>query len=158
MCLVYHISSLGYTTRVKVTAKNEADLTKIAGRIAKNLRPGDVVALSGPLGAGKTTFSQHLLKALGYAGPVTSPTFVIEQRYPVNYRGIALVLHLDLYRLEAKDLKQLDWADYLETDHQVTLIEWPEVASAYLPPRTKTITIKIIDAKEREFTLTDPSH
>lgn len=140
---------------MKKTAKNTADLAKIAGRIAKKLRPGDVVALSGPLGAGKTTFTQYLLKAMGYAEPVTSPTFVIEQRYPVNYNGIMTVLHLDLYRLRGRNLPELDWAEYLTANQQLTLIEWPEIAAPYLPSTVKTITIEIIDAKTRQFTLPD---
>ncbi len=155
MNVVYHTLPLLYNISVKIIAKNEADLAAMAVRIAKKVQPSDVITLSGPLASGKTTLTQHILRAMGYAGWVSSPTFVIENRYPVNWQGITTVLHLDLYRLTEKDLPQLDWADYTEADRQLTIIEWPDVAKGLLPPEAKTISIRIIDAKTREFTLPD---
>ena len=101
------------------------DATEAAGaRLAERLAPGDVVLVSGELGAGKTTFVRGAARALGVSGPVTSPTFTIGRRYAARVP----VSHLDLYRLEGlghEDPALL--ADYLTPD-AVAFVEWPEKA------------------------------
>ncbi len=142
---------------MKITA-TEPDLLGLARVLIVKFKPGDVVTFSGPLGAGKTTLIQQILKTMGYAGPVNSPTFVLEHRYPVSFRQIKTVLHLDFYRLTEKDLVHFDWDDYLASDHQLTLIEWPKVAKKYLPAKTKSVTIEILDAKTRRITVSSARH
>jgi tRNA threonylcarbamoyladenosine biosynthesis protein TsaE len=104
----------------------------VAAALAARLRPGDVVLVSGEMGAGKTTFVRGACRALGVAGAVTSPTFTIARRYD----GSVPVSHLDLYRLgdlDAEDPALL--ADELGED-RVAFVEWPEVGSpAGLDPR-----------------------
>ena len=104
--------------------------TEAAGAgIAARLQGGDVVVVSGELGAGKTTLIRGASRALGVRGPVTSPTFTIGQRYD----GRIPVFHLDLYRLgtlEGEDPALLE--DYLAPD-AVTFIEWPGLAEPELP-------------------------
>jgi tRNA threonylcarbamoyladenosine biosynthesis protein TsaE len=106
-----------------------AETEALAGRLASGLRPGDVVLLSGDLGAGKTTFVRGAAAALGATGPVTSPTFTIGQRY----EGPVPVSHLDLYRLgeglgdEEPGLLE----DYL-TPSAIAFVEWPEAAEPEL--------------------------
>ncbi len=101
----------------------------LAGRLAEEFCPGDVVLISGDLGAGKTTFVRGAVAALGAAGPVTSPTFTIGQRY----EGPVPVSHLDLYRLGEgladEEPGLLD--DYL-TSGSIAFVEWPEAAEAEL--------------------------
>ena len=101
------------------------DETEAAGAaLARRLRPGDVVLVSGELGSGKTTFVRGAARALGVVGPVTSPTFTIGHVLP----GRVEVAHLDLYRLGSlagEDPALLD--DYL-TAERVAFIEWPELA------------------------------
>jgi tRNA threonylcarbamoyladenosine biosynthesis protein TsaE len=100
----------------------------LGARLAERLGPGDVVVVSGDLGAGKTTLIRGACRALGVEGPVTSPTFTIGQRY----RGRLPISHLDLYRLEGierEDPALLD--DYLTPD-AVAFVEWPAVAEARL--------------------------
>jgi tRNA A37 threonylcarbamoyladenosine biosynthesis protein TsaE len=116
------------------------ELAALAEKVATQLRPGDVLALTGQLAAGKTTLTKQILTAMGYKGSVTSPTFVIEHRYPVKFQRIKEVIHLDLYRLSSGDLKEFDW---------------PEIAAPYLPPHTKVINLKIIDEHTRQLTLPD---
>jgi tRNA threonylcarbamoyladenosine biosynthesis protein TsaE len=97
-----------------------ADETEAAGaQLARRLRPGDVVLVSGELGAGKTTFVRGAARALGFAGRVTSPTFTIGQIYAADGVEIA---HLDFYRAPSPDLAILD--DYL-TPARVGFVEWP---------------------------------
>jgi tRNA threonylcarbamoyladenosine biosynthesis protein TsaE len=97
-------------------------------RLAEHLAAGDVVVVSGELGAGKTTFVRGACRALGVAEPVTSPTFTVGHLYP----GRVPVAHLDLYRigsLEDEDPALLE--DYL-TPERIAFVEWPGVASRSL--------------------------
>jgi tRNA threonylcarbamoyladenosine biosynthesis protein TsaE len=106
--------------------------TEAAGeKLAAGLGAGDVVVVSGDLGAGKTTLIRGACRALGVEGPVTSPTFTIGQRYS----GRVPVSHLDLYRLgglEGEDPALLD--DYLDPA-SVAFLEWPAVAEPELAGR-----------------------
>ena len=100
-------------------------------------RPGDVVAVSGELGAGKTTFVRGAARALGVTGPVSSPTFTIGHRYEAP----TPVAHLDLYRLAGIDAEE--WGD-LEPyfDGTVAFVEWPEHGGDWLPHRAAVVTLE----------------
>jgi tRNA threonylcarbamoyladenosine biosynthesis protein TsaE len=106
-----------------------AETEALGARIAERLQPGDVVLLSGDLGAGKTTLIRGACRALGITTPITSPTFTIGQRYG---GGRMPVSHLDLYRLgslEDEDPALLD--DYLRPDG-VAFVEWPGAGEGHL--------------------------
>jgi tRNA threonylcarbamoyladenosine biosynthesis protein TsaE len=106
---------------------NSGEQTEALGaQLAATLEPGDVILISGELGAGKTTFVRGAARALGVEGPVTSPTFTIGQRHPAS-GAVAWVSHLDLYRLSSLRDEDPDLlADYLGPD-TVAFIEWPAV-------------------------------
>ncbi len=108
----------------KLISPSAAETEALGARVAERLGPGDVVVVSGALGAGKTTLIRGACRALGVEGPVTSPTFTIGQRY----RGGRLpVSHLDLYRLESlEDEEPALLDDYLGPD-VVAFVEWPAV-------------------------------
>ncbi|MFC7329411.1 tRNA (adenosine(37)-N6)-threonylcarbamoyltransferase complex ATPase subunit type 1 TsaE [Marinactinospora rubrisoli] len=109
---------------VAVTAATDADMRALARRIAAGLRAGDLLILSGPLGAGKTTFAQGLGEGLGVRGPITSPTFIIARVHPSLVGGPALV-HADAYRLGGpEEIEDLDLEAALEDS--VTAVEWGE--------------------------------
>ena len=131
------------------------DLPELATKIVAQLRPGDVLALSGPLASGKTTLTQAILKAMKYQGRVTSPTFVLEKHYPVDFNGISDVIHLDFYRLQPSQLASFGWQDYLGQPDTLTIIEWPEVGVDYLPKQTKLIKLEIIDDQTRRLSSDD---
>jgi tRNA threonylcarbamoyladenosine biosynthesis protein TsaE len=106
-----------------------AETEALGAELAAMVTPGDVVLVSGEVGAGKTTLIRGACRALGIEAPVTSPTFTIGQRYE---GGRLAVAHLDLYRLESLEMEDpalLD--DYLEPDG-VAFIEWPAVAAPAL--------------------------
>jgi tRNA threonylcarbamoyladenosine biosynthesis protein TsaE len=118
-------------------SRSAAETEEIGARLASELRPGDVVLVSGELGAGKTTLIRGACRALGVEGPVRSPTFTIGSRY----RGRVAVTHLDLYRLDdlaAEVPGLLD--DYLVPD-AVTFIEWPDAAGQGLEQVARRVRI-----------------
>ena len=104
-------------------------LADVAAQLAPILRAGDVIALYGDLGAGKTTFARGLLRGLGWAGEVPSPTYTLVQAYePPDVR--VPVWHVDLYRLEVPD--DADALGLFETDAAL-VIEWPQRLGDRLP-------------------------
>jgi tRNA threonylcarbamoyladenosine biosynthesis protein TsaE len=129
---------------VELTTSSPEETEALAGRLASVLRPGDVVAVSGELGAGKTTFVRGACRALGVTGPVTSPTFTIGHRY----EGRVAVSHLDLFRFAA--VSPAEWGD-LEPyfDGAVCFVEWPEAAGAGLPPVSVSVRLRHVDPTHR---------
>nr|WP_277869309.1 tRNA (adenosine(37)-N6)-threonylcarbamoyltransferase complex ATPase subunit type 1 TsaE [Actinopolymorpha singaporensis] len=115
---------LGKRLPVEVTAGSVEDTQEVGRRLAKILRAGDLVLLTGELGAGKTTLTQGIGAGLGVRGQVTSPTFVIARAHPSTVGGPPLV-HVDAYRLGG--VAELDDLD-LDTsvDDAVTVVEWGE--------------------------------
>ena len=108
-------------------------------QFAKSLREGDLVALSGELGAGKTHFSKGLVAGLGCDDDVTSPTFALVQEY---LSGPVPVFHFDFYRIDsAAELISLGWDDYLE-ERGIVIAEWAEKFPELLPPTTTRIRLQ----------------
>ena len=103
-----------------------AAMEALGARIATRLRPGDVVALSGPLGSGKTTIARAIIAALGHQGEVPSPTFTIVETYDLD----PPLVHADFYRLEhPREAEELGLDDY--RDGAALIAEWPEKAGGF---------------------------
>jgi len=117
----------------------------VAADIAPMLRPGSILALSGPLGAGKTTFVQALAAMLGASRNPKSPTFTMLRTYVVDYHGVTRLLHLDAYRIENEaDLLPLDLDEELLESGTILIIEWPEKMPGWLAKHPhQTLEIKI---------------
>ena len=114
--------------------------------LAKHLSAGDIILLNGDLGAGKTTLTQFIGKAMGVKRNINSPTFNIIK----SYQGNAFKLHhMDCYRLEDSE-EDLGFDEYFE-DEAVTLIEWSEFIESYLPNNHLTINIKTINETKRQI-------
>jgi tRNA threonylcarbamoyladenosine biosynthesis protein TsaE len=107
--------------------RNQEETQALAQEILPFLTPGAVFLLEGPLGAGKTTFVRGVLRALGYDGPVKSPTFNLVQEYATN----PPLIHADLYRLTG--CEGLGLEDFLDT--HAFFIEWPHVGTALFHPQ-----------------------
>lgn len=119
---------------------DETATLAFGARLAESLRAGDVVALSGPLGAGKTTLARGCLRGLGYAGEVASPTFTVVQSYNAEDARVP-ILHVDLYRIESPDeTEELGLDDALD-DHAL-LVEWPERLGAALWPHALQLALQ----------------
>jgi tRNA threonylcarbamoyladenosine biosynthesis protein TsaE len=132
---------------------SEAETQAVAAELAKGLRPGDVVTVSGELGSGKTTFVRGAARALGVRQPVTSPTYTIGHRYD----GDVDVSHLDLYRFTS--LSHAEWGD-LEPyfDDAVVFVEWPEAAAGTLPAPRARVRLRHLSETRRgiEIERADP--
>lgn len=127
---------------VDTIISNSPEQTVEAGRcLGQRLQAGDVVALCGDLGAGKTQFTKGLVEGLGAdSGQVSSPTFTLAQEYA---GGRLPIVHLDLYRLERDiELQQLGWWDYLEQEG-VLLVEWADKFPFALPRGTIFVRFEI---------------
>ena len=117
---------------------NEAETEALGAALASRLRPGDIVAYTGALGAGKTAFTRGLARGLGCAGRVTSPTFTIVN----EYGGPVPLFHFDMYRLSGEDdLFAIGWEDYLDRGG-VCAVEWSERVRDALPAGVITVDIQ----------------
>ena len=112
--------------------------TGLARELAPKLRGGEILALVGPLGSGKTTFTKALAKELGIRKSVTSPTFTIMNRYPLKKIPNCLFLyHLDLYRTNSfPEVEQLGITEVWATPETVTILEWADKIQDHLPKKT----------------------
>ena len=123
---------------------------RIAAGLAGRLSVGDVVTVSGELGAGKTTFIRGACRALGIEGAVTSPSFTVGHRY----EGNPDVSHLDLYRFAG--VSPAEWGD-LEPyfDDAICFVEWPEAAEGTLPPVRAAVTLRHANGNRRAISIED---
>ena len=128
--------------------KSETDTTLFAKELAPTLKQGDVLALYGELGAGKTFFTKQLCKYLGVQENVSSPSYVLMNEYVGNYT----IRHLDLYRLDATE-EVLELGLYDMFEDSITIIEWPEIADGMLPGNTIHIYFKF-DGTNRNVKIT----
>ena len=137
----------------QLLSRSEAETLAIAAEFAATLRPGDVVALTGELGAGKTVFTRGVAAALGISGEVTSPTFVLIH----EYRGVIPLYHMDLYRLNnEREILDIGVEDYFYGDG-VCLVEWAEKLGGLLPADAIRVTILHVDSRSRQITMEWPS-
>jgi len=125
------------------TTRGVRETWQVAEEVARLLPRGGVVALSGELGAGKTTFVQGLARALGIHRPVTSPTFTLVGEY--EGAGTRRLVHMDLYRIRTPDdLLAIGFAEYLETGALVA-IEWPERGGDLIPDDAVRVSLRATD-------------
>ncbi len=116
-----------------------------------------VVALSGELGAGKTTLTQELAKQIGIKENVISPTFIIMKRYEINpsskyYSSFKKLIHIDAYRLDSpQELLKIGWQEIKKDKDNLVVIEWPENVEDYLDVDTCWVKLGHVDDQTRVF-------
>lgn len=131
-------------------SKNQVATKLLAAKLIKHLRPGDVVLLTGDLGAGKTTFVGGALEALGYKDHVVSPTFNILKCY---FEVKPPVFHIDAYRLENQN-HDIGLEEFIE-GNGITFIEWPNYIPELIPSKHLNIQITRISDDERNILISD---
>lgn len=129
---------------MKIITNSEKETFDFAKKLAKKAKGGEVYALSGDLGAGKTVFVRGFCAGLGVERNVNSPTFVLMKIYPVKkHQSIKEVCHIDAYRLKTeKDLEAIGALDYFGREDIVCFIEWPERVERFLPSKSRAIKLK----------------
>ncbi|WP_062352584.1 tRNA (adenosine(37)-N6)-threonylcarbamoyltransferase complex ATPase subunit type 1 TsaE [Bacillus kwashiorkori] len=132
-------------TKIEWIVKSEDETKKVANKLGALLEAGDVIALEGDLGAGKTTFTKGIASSLGIRKTVNSPTFTIIK----EYHGELPLYHLDVYRLE-DSMEDLGFDDYFHGDG-VTVIEWAHLIKDQLPAQILTIYIYHISESSRKL-------
>ena len=135
----------------KIDVKNLKETEILAKKFAKLLSGGEVILLNGDLGAGKTTFTKFLLKALGVKAEVTSPTFTIMREYNTKKFNI---YHFDMYRLSSgAEAIEFGLEEYIynENNRSIVIIEWAENIKDILKGKFVEINIKLIEDDKRSF-------
>ncbi|NEN82429.1 tRNA (adenosine(37)-N6)-threonylcarbamoyltransferase complex ATPase subunit type 1 TsaE [Paenibacillus elgii] len=130
-------------------ARHVADTSVLAERLASLFIPGTVITLDGDLGAGKTTFSQAVAKAIGVKDIVNSPTFTIIKEYEGSEFPF---YHMDVYRLSLEEADDLGLDEYFY-GNGITLVEWASLIEEILPPQRLEIRIETDGEDGRSFTL-----
>jgi tRNA threonylcarbamoyladenosine biosynthesis protein TsaE len=127
--------------------------TREFGRtLAKQLEPGSVVALTGPLGSGKTVLVQGICSEFGVEDAVSSPSYVIINEYPGIRQGLRIwIYHFDLYRLEStEEFVRLGYEEYF-FGRGISIVEWAEKAQPFLPRKRCDVNLKILSETERQI-------
>ena len=131
---------------------DEEATAALGARLASIAGPGDVIALSGPLGVGKTALARGFIAALGHEGEVPSPSFSIVQPYDDLDPP---VWHVDLFRVE--DPRELDELGLDSATEAILLVEWPERAGSAAWPNVLRLTLDVIDPSSRSLTANVPA-
>lgn len=144
----------------EIITQSSQETEEFGTNFAKNLNPGNIICLTGELGAGKTTFVKGLAKGLGIEARIISPTYVVVREHEIESgirnhdSGIERLYHLDLYRLTSeKDVLGIDIHDLLKDKKAVTVIEWPEVARSVIPNHAWIISFEQLDESRRKITI-----
>ncbi len=137
----------------KFITKDAEETRALGVKLALTFKGGEIICLRGELGAGKTTFAQGVLRALGVRGPYTSPTFVVIKQYKIdnNKSRIRNVYHLDTYRVEMEDVLALSWDELVADKDNVIIIEWPDKMKKIIPDEALWIDFKWLDENKREI-------
>jgi len=136
--------------KYKIISKSADETRKLASKLIRVLNVGDVVLLTGDLGAGKTTFVSGALNELGYKDHVVSPTFNILKCY---FEVTPNIYHIDAYRLEDQNI-DIGLEEYIE-GNGICFIEWPKFIEPLIPMRHLEVSLKRIGDNEREIEIID---
>lgn len=141
---------------MEILSKSTQDTEELARGLAKKLKPGDVLALYGDLGSGKTTFTAFLVEALGIPARVQSPTFVVVRKYEGGKGLIKAVNHIDLYRLtDPREVAEIGISELIAEKDHIAVIEWPELGESYLPDSTIKIYFDYVEENSRKINVSD---
>ena len=135
-------------------SKSDHETQKIGTDLSKDLKPMDVILLTGNLGAGKTTFVKGVANGLGIKTRIISPTFVVVRTHEITNGQIDRMYHIDLYRLEnPEEIRSIDIQSILEEEKSLVVIEWPEKGNIIFSKKIYKINFENITDNTREITI-----
>lgn len=140
----------------EIITNSKEETIRLGRDFSARLSGGSIIALSGDLGAGKTTFTQGLLEGFGVLPPYTSPTFVIMKQYdiaPEAHPHIRRVYHVDAYRIGTQEMLSIGWEEWIEDSTGVVIIEWPERIAGIIPDESIAISLEWQDESKRKITI-----
>ncbi len=141
---------------MRVQTKTEEETLVLGNRLARILRFGEVLALLGDLGAGKTVLSRGIARGLGIVEAVTSPTFTVVQEYPLPTEKGGFFFHLDMYRIDdERAALAFGIEDFLFAPDAVTVVEWPERIWGLLKERAFCLALHHLPDGGREIEIPD---
>ncbi len=139
--------------KIEAITKSDAETILLSEKLGRHAKPGDVFAVTGDLGAGKTVFAKGIARGLGIQDEITSPTFTLLE----VYEGRLVFYHFDLYRIEKKDeFINLNFEEYWEANG-VSVVEWADKAEGLLPLTSISVYIEYLSENERRITVEYPS-
>ena len=134
--------------------KTPKETAKIAATLAKRMKGGEVLALIGNLGAGKTTFAQAFAKALGVKERVQSPTFIFMHEHRLKRKtGPSYFVHADAYRGGVAELRSIGIEEYFGRPDAIVLIEWADRVKGLLPKKRITVRLRHLGGDRRSMTV-----
>jgi len=142
---------------ITTSAKQSQELGK---KLSQEIKIGEIICLTGELGAGKTTFTQGILKGLKVEGPYTSPTFLIikqyKKKFPIskqfpNKFQMHNIYHIDAYRVNSEDILNLGWKEIIANSQNVVIIEWADRIKKIIPPNSLWISFKWLAQDKRKI-------
>jgi len=139
---------------LEVLSRDAEQTRRVGVRLGQLLRGGEVICLEGPLGVGKTVLAQGIGEGWGAVSPVLSPSFVLVREHR-RATGPQRLLHVDFYRLQdPQDARSLGLEDWLEDADAVVVVEWPERATALLPPQRLWVRLEFANGDRRRLLFT----
>lgn len=142
---------------MEIITKSAQESIEFGRKTGASLVGGEILALKGDLGSGKTTFVQGLAEGVGYLGRVTSPTFILMRQYP-SKEGLT-IYHIDLYRLTKgveNEMENIGLGEILDDPNAVCVIEWAEKIKNLLPPRAKWYSFLNLGGNTRRIEISEP--
>lgn len=136
---------------MEVLTKSAKETKALGKKIAANLKGGAILALTGELGSGKTTFAQGLAKGLGIKQRIISPTFILVRKYDLGFKNF---YHIDLYRLETeieREVRNLGIEEIWDDSENIVVIEWAEKIRKMIPENATWIEFKNLGENERKI-------
>ncbi len=140
---------------MKFVCNSEDKLEDVVVEVLKKISKREyavVFGLYGDLGSGKTTFTKRLAKAVGILDVITSPTFMLQKRFEIDFNGFKNLYHLDMYRFEEEsEVKCLDWENTISNPENIVVVEWPDRVEGAMPDHIIRLYFKTIDETTREI-------